>query len=180
MKTPEGAQTQGYGKIEAIVNAIYPDYKNHGPLAGFMDSTGDFNMCTEFESLKLVTCFNRANRKVTDGGGLIAEIAMYERDTLGYDFSKALENGDTLYLLQGRDENGPRTLRASNKTLLFGETEEKLFFNEENDAELKYMIDNNMTVKDAINKFAVKTNEKSELGFRYGFLDEYNGYHNIK
>ena len=180
MKTPENAQTQGDGKIDAIMNAIYPDYNNRGPIAGFMDSTGDFNMCTEFDSLKLVTCFNRANRKVTDGGGLIAEIAMYEKDTLGYDFYKADENGDTLYVLQGRDENGLRTLRPSNKTILFGDTNEKLFRNEDNEAVLNYIIENNMTVENAINKFAIKTDENNELGFKYGFLNEYEGYHNIK
>ena len=47
---PTKAQTQGVGKTTAIVNAILPKYNNHGPVAGFMDSTGDFNFCTEFET----------------------------------------------------------------------------------------------------------------------------------
>ena len=54
MTAPEKAQTQGVGKVEAITNAIAPEYENHGPIAGFMDSTGDYNFCTEFDTLKLV------------------------------------------------------------------------------------------------------------------------------
>lgn len=171
------AQTQGVGKVTAINNSLYLKY-GHGPIAGFMDSTGDFNFCTEYSTLKLVCCFNRASRKVTDGGGLIAEVAVYEKDTLGYDFDKADENGDTLYVLQGRDENGMRTLRNSNKTLVLGSTEEKLFKNEDNEKQLQYMIDNKMSISDIINKFAIKTSaDDSELGFKYGFLTEYAGYH---
>ena len=182
MTRPEKAQTQGIGKVEAISNAIAPEYNGHGPIAGFMDSTGDFNFCTEFETLKLVICFNRASRKVTDGGGLIAEIAMYEKDTLGYDFSKADAAGDTLYLLQGRNENGLRTLYPSNASLVYGSDEEKLFKNEENQKQLQYMKDHKMTVQDAINTFAIKTaaDENNPFGFRYGFLNEYGGYHQHK
>jgi hypothetical protein len=39
---------------------------------------------------------------VTDGGGLISAIAIYQRDGLGYDLAKANAAGDTLYVLQGR------------------------------------------------------------------------------
>ena len=178
--TPTQAQTQGVGKTTAVVNAISTKYDNHGPIAGFMDSTGDFNFCTEFNTLKLVVCFNRASRKVTDGGGLIAEIAVYEADTLGYDFAAADAAGDTYYVLQGRDENGMRTLRSSRSTMVLGATEEKLFKNDDNTAQLQYIIDNDMTVEEAINRFAIKTaaeDEGNDLGFKYGFLKEYSGYH---
>ena len=180
MTVPEKAQTQGIGKVEAIANALALEYNNHGPIAGFMDSTGDFNFCTEFKTLKLVICFNRASRKVTDGGGLIAEVAMYEKNTLGYDFAKADKARDTLYLLQGRDENGLRRLRPSNKTITFGTKEEKLFKNADNAAQLKYMIDNAMQIGDIIDSFAIKTaadEQNNALGFKYGFLDLYGGYH---
>lgn len=183
MTSPVNSQTQGKGKVTAISNAIAPEYNNHGPIAGFMDSTGDFNFCTEYETLKLVVCFNRASRKVTDGGGLIAELAMYQRDSLKYDLLTANEAGDTLYVLQGRDENGLRGLRDSNATMLLGETEEKLFKNEDNEAQLKYMIDKQMTCKDILNIFAVKTSEddtNNSLGFKYGFAKEYDGYHSHK
>ncbi|MDO4488416.1 MAG: hypothetical protein Q4B67_04960 [Eubacteriales bacterium] len=180
---PIKAQTQGVGKVTSIVNAIAPKYSGVGPLAGFMDSTGDFNFCTEFNNLKFVICFNRASRKVTDGGGVCAELAVYQRDTLKYDLAKANAAGDTLYVLQGREENGKRGLRASDKTMRLGKDSELLFRNEDNDAQLQYMIDNKMTTADIINTFAIKTAADAEgnaLGFKYGFLKEYAGYHNIK
>ena len=181
MTRPTKAQTQGVGKVTAIANAIAPEYGNHGPIAGFMDSTGDFNFCTEFETLKLVVCFNRANRKVTDGGGLVAEVAMYEKDTLGYDLAKANAAGDTLYVLQGRDENGKRTLRNSNRTIRIGSAEEVLFNGPENEAQLQRMIDDGMTVRDILNSFAIKQ-AAGENGFDFGtgFLTEYAGYHTHK
>ena len=176
-----GAQTQGVGKVQAINNVIYPIY-GVGPLAGFMDSTGDYNFCTEYANLKLVINFNRASRKVTDGGGVIAELAVYQRDYLGYDLATANAAGDTYYVLQGREENGLRGLRNSDKTMRLGKTEELLFRNEDNEAQLQYMIDNEMTTEDIINTFAVKTAADAEnnvLGFKYGFVSEYAGYHNI-
>lgn len=178
MTAPEKAQTFLEGKVTAISNAIAPEYNNHGPIAGFMDSTGDFNFCSEYKTLKLVCCFNRANRKVTDGGGLVAEIAMYQKNTLQYDLKKANDAGDTLYVLQGRDENKLRLFRNSNLTLRYGETEEKLFANEDNQTQLDYIIKNKMSTADALNTFALETSaEKSVLGFKTGFLDEYAKYH---
>lgn len=159
------AQTAGPGKVTAIMNAIAPLYGGATPLAGFMDSTGDFNFCTEFSSLRTVVCFNRANRKITDGGGLIAEVAMYEKETLGYDYAKALKAGDTLYLLQGRDENGLRTFRSSNKTLRYGSDEERLFANQDNEEQLAEMIRDGLTVKQAIDRYSSN------------FLESYSGYH---
>lgn len=160
-----GAQTAGPGKVTAVMNAIAPLYGGATPLAGFMDSTGDFNFCTEFSSLRTVVCFNRANRKITDGGGLIAEVAMYEKETLGYDYAKARKNGDTFYLLQGRDENGLRTFRSSNKTLRYGYSEERLFANQDNEEQLAEMIKKGLTVKQAIDTYSSN------------FLKSYSGYH---
>lgn len=174
-----GAQTQGAGKVTAIDNVLVSSY-GCGPLAGFMDSTGDFDFCTVYDSLKLVICFNRASRKVTDGGGLISELAVYQKDTLGYDLQTANEAGDTFFVLQGRDENGMRTLRNSRSTLTYGSTEEKLFKNEDNEAQLQYMMNNTMSTEDIINTFASKTAADAEnnlLGFKYGFSSEYAGYH---
>lgn len=171
------AQTQGIGKVIAIQNAIIPDY-NKGPIAGFMDSTGDFNFCTEFKNLKLVVCFNRASRKVTDGGGIISEVAMYQKEIIKKDLMETNENGDTLYVLQGRDENGKRKLRNSNKTLVYGSNTEKLYKNEDNEKQYEYIVNNNMSIEEIFNKFAIKTSaDDSELGFKYGFLNVYDGYH---
>lgn len=178
MDRPIRTQTQGKGKVTAIVNAIAPEYGGRGPIAGFMDSTGDFNFCTEFDSLKLVVCFNRATRSVTEGGGLIAEIAIYQKDTLGYDLATANEAGDTLYVLQGRDENGQRSFRNSNSTMRYGNTEETLFKNEDNYTQLNRITEEGLSTKDTINKWAViQTGESNGLGFATGFLEEYDGYH---
>ncbi|MBQ2794628.1 MAG: haloacid dehalogenase-like hydrolase [Oscillospiraceae bacterium] len=174
-----GHQTQGVGKVNAINSVIYPEY-GVGPLAGFMDSTGDFNFCTEYANLKLVINFNRASRKVTDGGGVIAELAVYQRDTLGYDLAAANAAGDTYYVLQGREENGMRGLRPSDKTIRLDKEEELLFREDKNDQQLQYMIDNAMSTEEIINTFALSTAEEdSVLGFKYGFLSDYAGYHNI-
>ena len=130
-------------------------------------ATGDFNFCTEFADTKLVVCFNRGNRKITDGGGLIAETAIYERDVLGYDLRKANEAGDILFLLQGRDDNGLRSLRPSNATLTLGATEEKLFAGPENWAQYRTMCDSSMTVKQIIEEFPIP------------FTEDYPGYRSI-
>ena len=176
-------QTQGKGKVIAIQNVVYPKYNNHGPIAGFMDSTGDFNFCTEFKTLQVVCCFNRADRKETDGGGVIAEVATYEKDTLGYNYDKARANDDTLYVLQGRDERELRKLNPDRATYVFKQlSDEKgglhVFGSEygrgNNETQLQYMIDNNMTVKDAINQFAIKQDagpsEKNPFNFKIGFV----------
>ena len=64
-----------------------------------------------------------------------------------------------------------------------GKTGEELFRNEDNQAQLQYMIDHSMTTEEIVNRFAVKTNadaEGNDLGFKYGFVTEFAGYHNIK
>lgn len=185
-------QTQGPGKVTAINNVLVSEY-GHGPVAGFMDSTGDFNFCTEYKSLKIVCCFNRASRKVTDGGGLIAELAIYQNHDLEYDFEKAEENGDIYYVLQGRDENSYRSLRDSDATVRLGESEEDAHIfktygeGEENlnELELEYMRENNMTTEEIINTLSISTKDDdpdNKLGFEYGFLekDEYPGYKSTK
>ena len=169
------------GKVAAIENALMPRYGGHGPVAGFMDSTGDFNFCTEFASLRLVICYNRANRKITEGAGLIAVTAMYQQ-SLGYDLAKAMEEGDTLYILQGRDENGLRTLRADNETIRLGESDPQLFANEENDALLRYAVRHKLTTQQLIDGFCIATPAKdlgNLLGVAHGHLETYSGYHSI-
>lgn len=150
---PTCVQTSAHGKVSAILNAIAPRYGGQGPIAGFMDSTGDFNFCTEFSSLKMVICFNRASRKITDGGGVISELAIHQRDNLGYDLLKANANSDTMYLLQGRDERGLRSFRASNATIRIGSDKELLFADSDNEAQLLEMKQNNMSTKEALDKF---------------------------
>jgi hypothetical protein len=170
---PTKAQTQGVGKSIAIQNVVGPRYEGHGPIAGFMDSTGDFNFCTEFEDLQVVCCFNRASRKVTDGGGVIGELAVYQADTLGFDYDKAMAEGDTLYVLQGREENGLRGFRPERATMRLGKTEAKVFRDENNVAQLEYMEDNTMTTQEVADQFAIVTaadDPANKLGFKYGFV----------
>jgi len=155
--------TGGEGKVTSIENSIMPLYGNRGPSLGLMDSTGDFYFCTEFSSMQAVICMNRANRKITDGGGLIAEIAIYERDYLGYTFKN--RGTDTFYLLQGRNENGLRSFNPSNATYRYGSSEEKLFANEDNYLQLQEMVSENLTVKEAIDRYSTL------------FTEDYNGYH---
>lgn len=177
MDRPEKTQTEGVGKSVAILNAIAPEYSGKGPLAGFMDSTGDFNFCTEFSSMKLAVCFNRANRKLTDGGGLIAIVALYEKETLGYDLRKAAASGDTLYVLQGRDENGLRTFRPDVSTLRLGASEPTTLVNEDSYAALKYLSENKISVRDFLNTHAIKRNaEDNVFHAKSGFLGDYLGY----
>lgn len=168
------------GKVEAIKNALYPLYNNKQPLAGFMDATGDFNFCTEFSDMKMVICYNRANRKITEGAGLVAIVAMYQKEK-GLNLKKANKQGDTLYLLQGRDENGKRSLRESNYTIRLNEIEEKLFANQDNFTLFDYLKDNELSVKEFFDTFAIKTDAShSFIGIAHGHLNEYAGYHSIK
>ncbi len=177
MTRPERTQTEGEGKVLAVVNAVAPEYGGQGPLVGFMDSSGDFNFCTEFKSLKLAVCFNRATRKLTCGGGLIAEIALYERDVLGYDLAKANAAGDVLYLLQGRDENRFRSFRPSSATMRIGADQETLLATDANRAQLELFVKEKTTVRDALNVYALKRKaEDNVFGAPSGFLNEYSGY----
>ncbi|MBQ6179591.1 MAG: hypothetical protein IJK32_08750 [Bacteroidales bacterium] len=176
---PTRTQPWGQGKVDAIRNCLVPRYGGKGPLAGFMDSSGDFNFCTEFSSMRLVICFNRANRKVTEGGGLIAEVAMYEKEALGYNLKKATKAGDILYILQGRDENGMRSLRPSEKTICLGEKTPKVFDGEDNARSLEYFKEKHLTVKEILETYCIATDvsdPSNPLGFSYGFLDRYDGY----
>jgi soluble P-type ATPase len=177
--TPTKAQTQGKGKVTAIQNVCYPIY-GHGPIAGFMDSTGDYNFCTEFKTLQVVTCFNRASRKVTDGGGVIAELAVYQADELDLTYARALGNEETLYVLQGRDERGLRKLNPHRTTWRLGKSSELLFRGDENYAQLDKMIELGMDTETIVNDFAIKTaagDPKYGFSFKYGFLEQYDGYH---
>jgi len=165
-----------HGKVAAIDNTLVKKYGT-GPLACFMDATGDFYFCTEYASTRLVTCFNRADRPVSEGGGLIAELAIHQRDVLGYDLRKANAAGDTFYVLQGRDENGMRSLRPSNATLRAGSNKERLFLDERNSLQLELMKSRNMSTAEALSAFTLRTSVPNALGFDFGFADSYEGYH---
>ena len=152
------------GKVTAIDNALVPRY-GHGPDACFMDSEGDFHFCTEYASIKMVICFNTADKDAFDGAGLVAETAIYERDVLGYDLRKANDSGDTFFLLQGRNENGLRSLIPSNSTIKYGSDEKLLFKGPENLKAFETFQAGNLSVGDIFNLFAI------------GLVPGYTGYH---
>lgn len=156
-KLPTKAMTYRAGKVTAIENALMPLYNGYGPIAGFMDAVGDFYFCTVFESLELVLCFNRAQSPITDGAGLIAAIAKYSESP-----ACPLNPRDTLYLLQGRDENHLRRLRPSDTTVRLGETEPLLFGDASCEEALQKWLAEKPTVEEIINQY---------------FTAEFDGYH---
>lgn len=165
------------GKTQAILEGPYRRY-GHGPVAGFMDSGGDFDFCTAFSSLKLVICFNKAISSVRDGGYLIAAAALMEEEKLGYDLAAASLAGDTLYVLQGRDERGLRAFRAGKETYSIHHPGElRLFDKEENERLYQIMLTSCASVRELLDTFGAVGETD---GIRYGFLNEASRYRFIK
>ncbi len=172
------AQTQGIGKVTAITNVLVDKY-GYGPSAGFMDSTGDFNFCTEYDSLRFVLNMNRL-RKATDGGGLAQVVAM-KQEADGIDLATANEAGDVLYVVNGRDENGGHIIQEQGCVTLQGDY--SLFKNEDLETLYNWYVESGLTVEEFYNTFAISTAAdapNNEVGVAYGFLNEYAGYKNIK
>ncbi len=178
-KIAVGAQTNTIGKVTAVNNVLVSQY-GCGPLAAFGDSSGDYEMVTVYDSLKLVV-FCNVGKKVNNAG-LLYNVALYERDHLGYDLAKANANGDTFYVLQGRDENGTRSFRSSESTIYLGQKEEKLFANDDAQKLLDYMVAKDMTVKEVLDRFTIKTAvdaKGNDTGIAYGLRNAYPGYHSM-
>jgi len=97
------------GKVVAIKNYIASKHQNHGPILVCGDSDGDYNMLTEFPDMKCGLVFNRVS------SGKISLLC-----------HKAIEEKDTKYVLQGRDEN-TGVLRNSESSVLLGKNTEELF-----------------------------------------------------
>ena len=111
------AQTQGEGKSTIITNFIAPKYDGAGPLMVFGDSSGDWNMMTDWMDdgdTVLGVIFNRYRKPSSDP---IWEGSNEAAQTIG--------EADARFVLQGRDENTGE-LRPSEKSILLGETEEVL------------------------------------------------------
>ena len=109
------AQTQGVGKSLTIDKVIAPKYNGQGPIFAAMDSQGDFNFCTEYKNTKAVLILNRQR---SDDAGLCAAVAAWQKKH-GVTLAEANKNGDTLFLLQGRNENAG-VLWATDQTRLLG------------------------------------------------------------
>ncbi len=110
------AQTQGEGKSTVIENFIAPNYDGAGPLIVFGDSSGDWNMMTDWMECgdtELGVIFNRY-RSTSDP---IWEGSVIASETIG--------DEDAQFVLQGRDENTAE-LRPSEYSILLGTDEEVL------------------------------------------------------
>ncbi len=95
-------QTQGVGKSETIDQVIRPLYNGRGPLFVAMDSSGDFNFCSEYADTALGLILNRQR---SDDIAMLSAAAIHQRNT-NVSVADAVAMGDTLYVLQGRTENG--------------------------------------------------------------------------
>lgn len=104
-------QTQGKGKAYTINAFIRGKYGNRGPIFVAGDSSGDFNMITEYEDMQLGLIVNRVR------SDSMKSISQEAAGTIG--------DLNAKYVLQGRDEN-TGAFRPSEKSILLGETEEKL------------------------------------------------------
>lgn len=104
-------QTQGEGKSKTITKFIRPAHGNSDPVLVAGDSAGDYNMMTDFHDMQLGLIINRYRN---DAMKTLSQIA-----------AQTIGNPDARYVLQGRDENTGR-FRASEKTILLGETREVL------------------------------------------------------
>lgn len=114
------AQTQGAGKADTVDKVIRPLYNGRGPVFGAMDSQGDFNFATEYKDTKVVLVVNRTR---TDDAALTAGIAAWQKEHhIGV--KEAAKSGDTLYLLQGRNET-KGSFWADDKTQQVGKKEAK-------------------------------------------------------
>ena len=121
-----------------------------------MDSQGDFNFCTEYKDKKAVLILNR---KRSDDAALCAGIAHWQQQN-NITLAKANATGDTLFLLQGRNEN-TGTLWPDNQTLLLGKKDKAFLSDKALEAELE--LAQGSSIKDVL-----QANSKLK--------DKYQGY----
>lgn len=103
-------QTAEHGKTIAIQQTL-ADKKGFGPILVCGDSSGDYEMMTEFKDTKNVLIVNRAKT------GNIGKVSKTAVETIG--------KADAKYLLQGRNEN-TGLWRPSEKLIKLGKTAEVL------------------------------------------------------
>lgn len=103
--------TKGEGKTAVITDVLMPENNNQQPLMLFGDSTGDFDMMTQLEDVKLCVLFNRY---LDDDTQKLVQEAV-----------QSMEHPNPRVVLQGRDEN-LGTLRPSEKSILLGTSKEVL------------------------------------------------------
>ncbi len=104
-------QTQGIGKTKTIEKFIMPQHNGDDPVLVAGDSSGDYNMMTDFSDMKVGLLINRFR---TDATKDLAQQAVETHN-----------QADAKYILQGRDENNG-TFRKCSSSILLGQTEEVL------------------------------------------------------
>lgn len=107
VQTGEGGKTIGIKRVVA-------DKRGYGPILVAGDSSGDYNMMTEFPDVKKVLLVNRLK------GGKFGKLCAEAAATLG--------KPDAKYLLQGRNENTGLWM-PSEKMIKFGKDTEALVAN---------------------------------------------------
>ena len=86
----------------SISKLIAPLYRGGGPVFVAFDSQGDFNFVSEYADTAVGLALNRARK---DDAGILAAVALYQNQKK-LTVAKAVQQGNTRYLLQGRNENG--------------------------------------------------------------------------
>lgn len=183
---PIAVRTVGENKVIVLEHSAMPRYGGRGPEAAFIDSNGDYNFCTAFASLRLGVVINRADRSARDGGALLAALALLQHKR-GLNYRRAKRDGETLFLLQGRNDN-TRTFRRSAKTVRLGTMRARLFDGPENVALYRLMrrehrptaeLLDNLSLRHAAGE-ALFPDSDASLPFATGFRDTCRGYHAVR
>lgn len=104
-------QTQGPGKRQTIDKFILPLHEGRGPIMVAGDSQGDYNMITEYDSMKLGLIINRVR---SDDFQIISKEAV-----------ESFGKPDAKYVMQGRDENKGVYI-PTQESILLGKDEPQL------------------------------------------------------
>lgn len=168
------------GKVTAINNALVSQY-SRGPVAAFGDSAGDFEMMSMYQSLKLVMVSN-AGKSVTSFH--LGNVALYQKEVLGWNLAEANAAGETLYVLQGRDLNGTRSFIAGDELIGLGKTSGTATPDDAKTAlELEWMKTQGTDIGACIDVLCIKTSAdaaNNPIGIQYGYRNYYGGYHSLQ
>ena len=137
-------QTQAVGKSLTIDKIIRPLYNNKGPVFVAMDSAGDFNFCSEYADTAVGLILNRQR---SDDISMLSAAAIYQRAT-ATTVAHAGAKGDTLFVLQGRNENGGWLLPMA-ESINLGKTSAALFH--ANGLKWFEMLGKGMSIRDLVN-----------------------------
>lgn len=175
---PIHSDTVQLGKTTAINNALVSIYNGHGPLLAAGDSAGDFEMLTMYKNTKL-SLISNAGKSLTSFN--LGQVALYQKEVLGWDLAEANAAGETLFVLQGRDLNGTRSFIAGDELIKLGKTSGTATADDAQSAiQLEWMKTQGTDIGAIINTTCIKTSAgaaNNVLGdVKYGFRNYYGGY----